>query len=254
MENLPIISLQNVSKTYTIFDYKTDTLKQKIWSVFAGNSSRQIKALNNINLDIQKGEFFGVIGHNGSGKSTLLNIIAKAIKPDKGGVVIRNGSYMRLSLGMGFSPELSAIQNAKLNASILGIPLKELNQKISEIITFAELEDFKNTQIKFFSSGMRARLAFAVAVLANAEIFLMDEFFGGVGDEKFKAKAEKVFQENLVKGRTVVHVSHSMSNIEKYCTRVLVLNKGEMVGIYNPEEAIKVYKELMNSKNKKNKL
>lgn len=250
MGNNTIISLTNVSKTYTIFDYKTDTIKQKIWSVFSGNSSRKIKALNNINFQVEKGEFFGVIGHNGSGKSTLLNIIAKAIQPDKGGEVIRNGNYIRLSLGMGFSPELSALQNVKLNATLLGVSQKEIHQKIDEIIAFAELENFKNTQLKYFSSGMRARLAFAVAVLANAEIFLMDEFFGGVGDENFKAKADKVFEENLVKGRTVVHVSHSMKNIEKYCTRVLVLNKGEMVGIFEPKEAVTVYKELMKSKRK----
>lgn len=248
-EQQTVISVQNVSKTYTVHEYDTGSIRKKIWSIFTGNSSRKIKALSDINFEVKKGEFFGIIGHNGSGKSTLINLIAKAIKPDAGGVVERDGKYIRLSLGMGFNPNLSARQNVMLNGTILGIPRKEIDERVPEIIEFAGLTQFTNTQIKYFSSGMKARLAFAVAVLAEAEIFLMDEFFGGVGDQFFKQKANEVFQENLVKGRTVVHVSHSMNNIEKYCDRVLVLNNGEMLGIFEPKEAVERYQSLLGKKN-----
>lgn len=247
-----VIELKNVSKTYTVYENNTETLREKILTIFTGNNSKKIKALQKISFKVEKGEFFGIIGHNGSGKSTLINIISKGIKPDKGGIVNRKGNFIRLSLGMGFNTELSAKQNIFLNGAILGLTRTELKHKVDEIIEFAELEKFKNTQIKYFSRGMRARLAFAVAVLAEAEIFLMDEFFGGVGDEKFKEKADKVFKENLLKGRTIVHVSHSMQNIEQYCSRTLVLHKGEMIGIYPPKEAVKVYRQLQKGKKEKN--
>lgn len=238
------ISLKNVSKTYRVSDIKAETIRDKVLSVVRGNSAREIKALDNINLEIKKGEFFGIIGHNGSGKSTLINIMSKAVPPDMGGEVVRNGSYIRLSLGMGFNPELTARQNVLLNASILGLPIKEIRHRFDEIITFAGLQNFVDTQVKFFSTGMRSRLAFAVAVHAEADIFFMDEFFGGVGDEDFKAKAEKVFEESLLKGRTIVHVSHSMQNIKKYCDKVLILHHGSVSFIGNPDKAVEFYKSM----------
>ncbi len=236
------ISLKNVSKTYRVSDIRSETLRDRLAQVVMGGSSRKIEALKNINLDIYKGEFFGIIGHNGSGKSTLINIMSKAIPPDKGGTVIRNGNYIRLSLGMGFNPELTARQNIMVNASILGLSMREIKSRTPEIIAFAELENFVDTQIKFFSKGMKARLAFAVAVHAQADILFMDEFFGGVGDERFKEKADTVFKEQLLKNRTIVHVSHSLKNIQEYCERVLVLDHGMPIALEEPAKAIEVYR------------
>jgi len=165
--------------------------------------------------------------------------------PDKGGKSSIRGKYMRLSLGMGFNIEFTAKQNIYINASILGLTRKEIDQRFNEIIEFSELEEFVETKIKFFSQGMRSRLSFAIALHAETDILLMDEFFGGVGDEKFKEKANEVFQKSFIEGRTIVHVSHSLKTIAEHCDRVLLLHKGEQIMIGKPEEVIAKYRELL---------
>ncbi len=239
------IRLENIGKTFTVYEKTTDSIRERFFNIFQANHRRKIEALKNVNLEIERGEFFGIVGRNGSGKSTLLKIILGALQPDPGGAVEVNGRIIRLALGMGFDPELSARNNVYLNASLLGLSFKQIGQKFREIIEFAELEQFVDTKIKFYSSGMYSRLAFSIAVHAEADIFLMDEFFGGVGDSRFKEKSEKVFEESLVKGRTIVHVGHNLEMIKKHCDRVLVLNYGNPVGIGKPEEMIREYKQIM---------
>ena len=242
------IDLKNISKTYDVLDKSSSSLRDKIISIITHTSKREIKALTNINLEINKGEFFGIMGHNGSGKSTLLKIMSGAYPPDKGGSIMMNGRFMLLSLGLGFNPQLTARENIYLNASILGLTLKEIGNVFNEIVEFADLRKFVDTQVKYFSTGMAARLKFAIAVHADADIFLMDEFFGGVGDAGFKAKSEAVFHDSLVEGKTIVHVSHSVKTIEKHCHRVLLLLHGEMIGIGTPDEIIPEYQKLSNLK------
>ena len=242
------IELKDINKTFSVLDKNSQSLQGKIMSLITHTTRREIKALININLEIKKGEFFGIMGHNGSGKSTLLRIMSGAYPADKGGIVKMNGRFMLLSLGLGFNPQLTARENIYLNASILGLTLKQIGRKLHDIVAFAELEKFVDTQVKYYSTGMMARLKFAIAVHANADIFLMDEFFGGVGDAGFKEKSEAVFHESLVKGRTIVHVSHSVNTIEKHCHRVLLLHQGEMVAIGTPQEIIPEYKKLSKSK------
>ena len=248
------IELKNIHKTFKVLDKDTRSLRGRIISLITHTNKRNIKALTNINLTIKKGEFFGIMGHNGSGKSTLLRVIAGAYPPDKGGSVKVNGRYMLLTLGLGFNTKLTARENIYLNGSILGLTLKQIGRIFHEIVAFAELEDFVDTQVKYYSSGMLARLKFAIAVYAEADIFLMDEFFGGVGDASFKAKSEKVFHESIVKGRTIVHVSHSVKTIEAHCHRVLLLHEGHPVAIGTPDEIIPQYKQLSRNRgaNKKN--
>lgn len=238
-----LVELKNVSKTYKIFERPTTTLKDRIVGFFTGLKKTQLKALSNISFTVNEGDFFGIIGHNGSGKSTLLSIITNSIEPDKGGTAKLNAQFLKLSLGMGFNAQLTARQNVRLNGSILGLRLKEVDQLMPELFEFAGLKRFIDTPIKFFSSGMKSRLGFAIGVYAKAELILLDEFIGGVGDENFKAKADKAFDEMVLKGRTVIFVSHGLGSIKKYCNRVLVLHQGEMLGIFEPEEAIKIYKE-----------
>ena len=244
------IELKNINKTFTVFDKSSKSLHGKIISLITHTNRRKIKALTDINLEINKGEFFGIMGHNGSGKSTLLRIMAGAYPPDKGGIVNIKGRYMLLSLGLGFNPQLTARENIYLNASILGLTLKQIGKIFHDIVAFAELEKFVDTQVKYFSTGMAARLKFAIAVQAKSDIFLMDEFFGGVGDAGFKEKSEKVFHESLVKGRTIVHVSHSIKTIEKHCSRVMLLHKGQMIGIGTPDEIIPEYRRLSKNRGK----
>lgn len=238
------IKLENVSKTFSIVD-GSPTLSGQLSAFFSKKNRREIKALHNINLEIRKGEFFGVIGHNGSGKSTLLKIMAGVYQADTNSVVIRNGSFMRLSLGIGFDEELTAHENIFLNASILGLSMKKIRKLHDHILEMAELTSYTHTKVKFFSTGMIARLKFAIAVHAKADIFFMDEFFGGVGDLKFKALSEKIFEDSFLNERTIVHVSHDLSTIEKHCNRVLLLHQGEMVAVGTPSEVIPKYQMLM---------
>ena len=238
------IQLRNISKTYSVLDKNSQSLHGKVISMFTHTSRRKIKALNNINVEIKKGEFFGIMGHNGSGKSTLLRIMSGAYPPDKGGMIKIQGRFMLLSLGLGFNGQLTARENIYLNASILGLTLKEIGVIFNDIVSFAELYQFVDTQVKYFSTGMAARLKFAIAVYADSDIFLMDEFFGGVGDASFKKKSEKVFHESLIKGKTIVHVSHSVSTIKEYCNRVMLLHQGEIIGIGTPDEIIPEYQRL----------
>ena len=154
---------------------------------------------------------------------------------------------MRLSLGLGFNPELTARQNIYTNASIMGLSFKRIGEEFHNIIRFAEIEDFVDTQIKYFSSGMITRLSFSIALHAQADIFLMDEFFGGVGDVKFQQKSIEVFNNAFVDGRTIIHVSHNMKTIKEHCNRVLLLDKGEVIALGNPDEVINEYHKLIQS-------
>jgi ABC-2 type transport system ATP-binding protein len=240
MDNDIAIKLENINKTFVLHD-RGNTIRDRIFSMFTGKGSRKLKALQNIDLEIKKGEFFGIVGSNGSGKSTLIEIMNKAIPPDKGGKVTINGKSMRLALGMGFDNELTARQNIMLNSSVLGMSIKEIKLKMNEMITFAELEEFADTPVKYYSSGMKSKLMFSIAVNAEADIFLMDEFFGGVGDQSFKAKADKVFHDRFVKGKTIIHVSHQLETIKKYCDRVMLLEKGKVTKIGTPDEVLDLY-------------
>ncbi len=241
-----VIELKNVSKTFTIRDKTNDSIREKFFHLFDSNRKRKIIALKDINLEIRKGEFVGVIGRNGSGKSTLLQIMTGAYPPDKGGEAYIYGKFIRLSLGIGFNKELTARENIYINASIIGLSLKKIGQIFHEIVDFAELEDFVDTKIKYYSQGMRSRLAFAIAIHSKAEILLMDEFFGGVGDERYKEKSDKVFKQTFLDGRTIIHVSHNLQTIKEYCDRVILMEKGECILIDKPEVVIKKYKSIVN--------
>lgn len=239
------IRLKHISKTFSVYEKSTESIRERVFNFFQPNQIRKIHALKDINIDIEKGEFFGIVGRNGSGKSTLLKIMMGAFQPDPGGSVEVQGRMIRLALGMGFDPGLSARDNVYLNASLLGLSFRQIGQLFSEIIEFAELEKFVDTKIKYYSSGMYSRLAFSVAVHAKADIFLMDEFFGGVGDSRFREKSEKVFEKSLVEGKTIVHVGHNLELIKRHCKRVLLLDKGVQIGIDSPEIILKEYSRLM---------
>lgn len=208
------------------------------------NKHKSLKALNNLNFEIQKGEFFGIIGRNGSGKSTLLKILLGNMLPDSDNSLFVDGEIMRLAMGIGFNNMLTARDNIYINGSILGLSFREIGDLFDEILEFAEVEDFVDTQIKNYSSGMRARLMFSIAIHAKSDILLLDELFGGVGDEGFRRKSSEAFQGILKEGRTIIMVSHSLNIIEQYCSRVLVLNKGDQLIVTEPKEAVIKYREL----------
>lgn len=236
------LELKNVNKTFWIREKSNDSIRERIKGLFSGNSgAREIKALQDVNLTIHKGEFFGVVGHNGSGKSTLLKLIIGAIKPDKGSTIVTYGKVLRLALGMGFDVNLSARHNIYVNGSIMGLTFKEIGSKFHEIIEFGGLEAFVDTPIKYYSSGMVSRLAFSIAMHVEADILLIDEFFGGVGDEAFKQKSSEKFRETIIQGKTIVFVSHEMRLIQEYCHRVCVMEGGKVVAVGAPAEHIEAY-------------
>jgi len=245
------LKLVNVSKTFYIAENKQDTIREKVFNAFSKNSKKKIEAVKQINLEIKKGELFAIIGKNGSGKSTLLNIIMGVPPADRGSIIEINGKIMRLSLGMGFNPNLTARENIFVNGTILGLSVEELKEKVDEIIEFAELENFIDTPVRFFSAGMRARLGFSIAIQARTEIFLFDEFFGGVGDLVFKKKSNEVFEKSLLAGKTIVLVTHSIQLVKKHSTRAMLMDMGNPVMIGDPKAVIYKYKEITNTVNDK---
>jgi lipopolysaccharide transport system ATP-binding protein len=217
--NAPLISLKNACVTY-----KTST------GLF---SAKYFEALKNINLDIMAGETLGVIGANGSGKSTLLKLLARIYQPDSGTVHYRAKNVSLLSLSLGFNGELSARDNAILSSMLLGASFKEANQKLEKIIGFAELESFADNPLKSYSSGMRSRLGFSVALHMHTDVILIDEALA-VGDAHFKAKSENAIAKKISSDQTVVLVSHSVQQIIKLCDRAIWLKDGLMMGAGKP--------------------
>jgi len=213
-----------------------------VFNAFKKSKRKKIKALNEISINISKGETFGIIGRNGSGKSTLLNIIMDTIRPDKGGTVETEGKMMRLSLGMGVDPNLSARDNIYVNGSVLGLTFKKIGEIFNSIVEFAGIQEFVDTPVKFYSKGMKQRLLFSIAMHAESDIFLLDEFFGGTGDKDFKQKSDKAFQAKIIQGKTIIIVSHNLNIIKKYCHRAMWLDKGICRAIGKPNVVIAKYK------------
>jgi len=244
-----------VKKLDKTFSVRQSANTASVFNIIKAFSKKQkvIEALKGLNFKVKEGEIFGVIGRNGSGKSTLLHLLMGSIKADKGSTIKTNGKLMRLALGMGTDDNLTARENIYVNGSVIGLSFKRIGELFEEIIEFAGLENFVDTQVKFFSKGMKQRLLFAIAMNAEADIFLLDEFFGGVGDEDFKKKSDQAFNEKILEGRTIIIVSHSMAIISKHCKRVLWLEKGKVKMLGKTEEVIKAYKNSFNGKPKKKK-
>ena len=242
MDDSTAISLKNVSKTFYIREGQSRSLREAAWNIFFPKTKpKEIRALQNISLEIKKGETFGIIGRNGSGKTTLLHLIMGSMVPDKGGEVYTDGKMIRLTLGLGVDKNLSARDNIYVNASILGLSFKKIGRIFQDIIEFAGLVDYVDTPVKFYSKGMKDRLLFSIAMYAEADIFLLDEFFGGTGDLEFKRKSDEAFGQKILEGRTIVIVSHSMKILEEYCQRVLWLHRGQMKKLGDPKAVIKLY-------------
>ena len=191
-------------------------------------STGKYRALNSINLEVFPGETLGVIGSNGSGKSTLLKVLARVYWPDEGEIVFNAKKISLLSLSLGFDARLSGFDNAILSSMLLGATLKEAKQKVEGIIDFSELGGFAGHPVRTYSSGMRARLGFSVALNMQADVLLIDEALA-VGDAKFMAKSEQAIVEKVTSSQTVVLVSHSAAQINRLCDRAVWIEKGEIV-------------------------
>lgn len=245
------IEVRNLTKSFDKGARKMSLSAFVNGKLFKSGMQSKFKALDNINFEVKKGSFFGIIGANGSGKSTLLRILLGSIPADKGSTINRNGRMVKLAMGMGFNNQLTARDNIYINGSIIGMSFQEIGESFDKILKFADVEEFVDFQLKNFSSGMRARLAFSIAMHTKADILLLDEFFGGVGDLDFKRKSEKAFRTMVEDGKTIVLVSHSFKLIESNCDEVLVLNKGKQIGIGPAKEMVDLYTEVVDNKKKK---
>lgn len=239
----------NVSKAFTIRHNKADSLKSKVIGVFHKRYREQretLWALRDVSLSISPGETFGLVGRNGSGKSTLLKIIAGIYTPTHGEVKVPDGARMgtMIELGVGFHPELTGKENVFLGASIHGLSRKEIEAIYNAIVDFSELDEFMDTPLKNYSSGMHARLGFALAVNLKPDVLLVDEILA-VGDESFQRKCSDQIGRFRTQGKTIVFVSHSVEDVKNICDRVCVLDHGHVMFLGKPPEAIERYHQLL---------
>ncbi|MCF2446189.1 ABC transporter ATP-binding protein [Dyadobacter sp. CY345] len=241
-----VIDIQNLSKVYQLGEISTGSLSRDLskWCRLKSEEKepeKEIRAIENISLEIKEGDVLGIIGGNGAGKSTLLKILSRITKPTKGRIRIRGRIASLLEVGTGFHPDLTGRENIFLNGAILGMRNKEIQAKLDEIIAFAGVERFIDTPVKRYSSGMYVRLAFAVAAHLEPEILIIDEVLA-VGDINFQKKClGKMKEVSQNDGRTVIFVSHNMASVKTLCSRAISLKKGQVQFEGNTEEVVNGY-------------
>lgn len=239
-----VISVKNISKSYKLYSKPSDRLKES-WALNKNKSYHTDHfALRDINFEVKKGECMGIIGTNGSGKSTLLKIITGVLNPSSGNVAVNGKISALLELGAGFNMEYTGLKNIYLNGTMMGYSRQEMDKKVESIIEFAEIGEFINQPVKTYSSGMFARLAFAVAINVEPDILIVDEALS-VGDIFFQAKCYKKFNEFQEQGKTILFVSHDLSSVLKYCDKCLLINKGEQIQLGNTADVVNTYRRIL---------
>lgn len=243
MENNIAISVEDVSKIYKLYDKPSDRLKEGL-GLSRKKRFREHKALDHVSFTVKGGETVGIIGTNGSGKSTILKIITGVLTPTEGMVQVNGRISALLELGAGFNMEYTGLENVYLNGTMLGFSEAEINERLDDILKFADIGEFVNQPVKTYSSGMFVRLAFAVAINIDPEILIVDEALS-VGDVFFQAKCYHKFEEFKKQGKTILFVSHDLGSISKYCDRVVLLNQGVKQAEGGSKEMVDLYKRLL---------
>lgn len=238
-----VISVDNVSKMYKLYDNPMDRLKESL-GLSRKKKYKEHYALNDVSFQVKKGETVGIIGTNGSGKSTILKIITGVLNPTQGQVTVDGRISALLELGAGFNGEYSGVENVYLNGTMIGFSKEEIDEKLQDILDFADIGDFVYQPVKTYSSGMFVRLAFAVAININPEILIVDEALS-VGDVFFQAKCYRKFEEFKKMGKTILFVSHDLSSIGKYCDRVVLLNNGQKLAEGDAKEMVNLYRRVL---------
>lgn len=227
MEEDIALAVEHVSKDFMLPHERKNSIKEWVLH-FHKPKYEKLHALRDINFQVKKGEFFGIVGRNGSGKSTMLKIIGGIYQPTKGKVYVNGTLTPFIELGIGFNPALTGRENVYLNGAILGLTRKQVRQKYDEIVAFAELEKFMDQKLKNYSSGMQVRLAFSIAIQAHNSILLIDEVLA-VGDAAFQRKCFQVFRTIKQQGRTVILVTHDMGVVQEYCDRALMIQDSRVI-------------------------
>jgi ABC-2 type transport system ATP-binding protein len=234
--------VRDLSKTFRIPTNPVTTLRERLISR-RGSSYREVSVLDDISFDVPRGQFLGIAGRNGSGKSTLLKILAGIYRPDSGTAYATGRIAPIIELGVGFNNELPAYDNVLMNAVMMGLEPTEAHRRYREIIEFAELSDFEHLKLRNYSSGMRARLGFAVMTHVDADILLFDEVLA-VGDGRFKKKCSDTFERLRGNGQTGVLVTHSMDDLINHCAGAILIENGEIVASGEPDQVAEEYKRL----------
>ena len=237
------IDVRDVTKIYKLYDKPIDRLKESL-NPFHKNYHRDFYALNHISFQVKKGETVGIIGTNGSGKSTILKIITGVLTPTTGTAKVDGVISALLELGAGFNMDYTGIENIYMNGTMMGFSRKEMDEKLQDILDFADIGDFVYQPVKTYSSGMFVRLAFALAINVDPEILIVDEALS-VGDVFFQAKCYRRMEEIRKSGTTILMVTHDMGSIIKYCDKVVLLNKGEFVAEGAPGRMVDMYKKIL---------
>ncbi len=234
------IKVSHVYKSFNIYYDRANTLKERMLFFKRNKRREKREILNDINLEIKKGETVALIGVNGSGKSTLLKLMTQIIFPNKGTIETKGKLTSLLELGAGFHPDFSGRENIYFNSSIFGLTKKEIDERLEQIIEFSELKDFIDNPVRTYSSGMYMRLAFSVAINVDADILLIDEILS-VGDQHFQEKCFNKMRELKKEGKTMVFVTHSMDSVRNLCDRAVWLYEGKVKMDGNTDEVINEY-------------
>ena len=243
MQNELAISVKDVTKVYKLYDKPIDRLKETL-SLTHKQYHKKFYALKGLSFDVKKGETVGIIGTNGSGKSTILKIITGVLSPTTGSVKVSGVISALLELGAGFNMDYTGIENIYMNGTMMGFSKEEMDKKLSAILEFADIGDFVYQPVKTYSSGMFVRLAFALAINVEPEILIVDEALS-VGDVFFQAKCYKKMESMMKQGTTILMVTHDMGSIIKYCSKVVLLNKGELIAQGNAGDMVDLYKKIL---------
>lgn len=238
-----VISVKDVKIRYRCF--KKVSLLKSIFAPKKFSKTEYFEAVKGVSFEVEKGQILGIVGKNGSGKSTLLRAIAGIFSPDSGTIDLHNHSISLLSIGVGFQSKLSGRENIYLSGMLLGFDHEQIEEKIDEIIEFAELGDFIDRPVKTYSSGMYSKLAFSITAILETEIMLIDEVLS-VGDAKFKKKSYNKMKSLIMnKDRTVLIVSHSSETLRNLCDNILWLHDGEVKMLGTTQEVLPLYEKFM---------
>ncbi|WP_151620449.1 ABC transporter ATP-binding protein [Streptococcus intermedius] len=250
MSNNIAVKIDHVSKFFRLPTEATQSLRTSLVNRFKGiKGYKEQHVLKDISFEVEKGDFFGIVGRNGSGKSTLLKIISEIYVPEKGTVTIDGKLVSFIELGVGFNPELTGRENVYMNGAMLGFSTEEIDTMYDDIVEFAELEEFMNQKLKNYSSGMQVRLAFSVAIKAQGDILILDEVLA-VGDEAFQRKCNDYFMERKKSGKTTILVTHDMNAVKKYCNKAVLIEDGLIKVVGAPDDVANQY-SLDNASQKK---
>ncbi|MCL2677406.1 MAG: ABC transporter ATP-binding protein [Streptococcaceae bacterium] len=235
------VKIDHVSKFFRLPTEATNSLRTLLVNRLRGiKGYKEQKVLRDISFEVEKGDFFGIVGRNGSGKSTLLKIISQIYTPEHGTVDVNGKLVSFIELGVGFNPELTGRENVYLNGAMLGFSRDEIDDMYEDIVNFAELHEFMNQKLKNYSSGMQVRLAFSVAIKAKGDVLVLDEVLA-VGDEAFQKKCNDYFMERKKSGLTTILVTHDMGAVKKYCNKAVYIKEGLIEEVGNPETVAMKY-------------